>query len=226
MSSSTVSTSFFLSTELRWSFWIRTNAVSVLWCCRYALWKMSNKSLLSRCWRSCTATWRSSNFDIRKNRDADGAADSSDDNQPDPSGWQADAAENTPDTEAENDSGSSVLLSSDDELTPQSHAKNKKTLEMVLFCSREYVPGCLPYRTVPYRTVPYRTVPYRTVPYRTVPYRTVPYRTVPYRTVPYRTVPYRTVPYRTVPYRTVPYRTVCCINVKGTLLYGTGTVPN
>ena len=120
----------FCRQKLRRSFWIRTNAVSALWCCRYALWKMYNKSLLSRCWRSCTATWRSSNFDTRKNRDADGAADSSDDNQPDPSGWQADAAENPPDTEAENDSGSSMLLSSDDELTPQSHANNKKTVEI------------------------------------------------------------------------------------------------
>ena len=42
MSSSTVSTPFFLSAELRWSFWIRTNAVSVL--CMH-----SGKCPINRC---------------------------------------------------------------------------------------------------------------------------------------------------------------------------------
>ena len=63
VSSSTVSTPFFLSAELRWSFWICTTAVSVLWSSLYALRKMSNKVLLSRCWWSCTAIWCCSNFD-------------------------------------------------------------------------------------------------------------------------------------------------------------------
>ena len=112
----------------------------------------------------------------RENRDADGAADSSDNNKPGPSRWQADVAENTPNTEAENDCDSSVMVSSDAALTPQSRAKTKKNTRKGLIFSSKNVPGR---HTVSYRSsVQYRTLARvccinvnGTVPYCMVPVR-------------------------------------------------------